>query len=280
MELLKIDLTGIVRSRVGGLKGKLIPGFMLKGLERLIHQDELNEALEVTYPKEGTDFAEAIYEHFNVTLRVEGLENIPAEGRFIFASNHPLGGLDGIGLIAILGRKYGDKGIRFLVNDMLMNVEPLRPVFLPINKYGSQGREAARAINDAYASDTQIIIFPAGLCSRLGDDGVIRDLKWNKSFIAKAIEYKRDIIPVHFIGENSPNFYKTARRRKKLGLKINIEQALLPGELCKARGKEFRVIFGNPIPWQSLIFAGKSQTAIADDIKSTVYSLHPAKDSV
>lgn len=273
MELLKIDLTGILRSRIGGLKGKLIPGFMLKGLERLIHQDELNEALEVTYPKEGTDFAEAIYKHFNVTLRVEGLENIPSEGRFIFASNHPLGGLDGIGLIAILGRKYGDKGISFLVNDMLMNVEPLRPVFLPINKYGSQGREAALAINEAYASDRQILIFPAGLCSRLGDDGEIRDLKWNKSFIAKAIEYKRDIIPVHFIGENSPKFYKTARRRKKLGLKINIEQALLPSELCKARGKEFRVIFGTPIPWQSLIFAGKSQTAIADDIKSTVYSL-------
>lgn len=273
MELLKIDLTGIIRSRVGGLKGKLIPGFMLKALERLIHQDELNEALEVTYPKEGTDFAEAIYKHFNVTLRVEGLENIPSEGRFIFASNHPLGGLDGIGLIAILGRKYGDKGISFLVNDMLMNVEPLRPVFLPINKYGSQGREAALAINEAYASDRQILIFPAGLCSRLGDDGEIRDLKWNKSFIAKAIEYKRDIIPVHFIGENSPKFYKTARRRKKLGLKINIEQALLPSELCKARGKEFRVIFGKPIPWQSLIFAGKSQTAVAADIKSVVYSL-------
>lgn len=273
MELLKIDLTGIIRSRVGGFRGKLIPGFVLNALERLIHQDELNEVLEKTYPKEGAEFAAGVYEYFNVTLKPVGMENIPSGGRFIFASNHPLGGLDGIGLIALLGKKYGDEGIRFLVNDMLMNVEPLRPVFLPVNKYGSQGRGAARAINDAYASDRQIMIFPAGLCSRLGDNGEVRDLKWNKSFIAKAVEYKRDIIPVHFIGENSQRFYKTARRRKKLGLRINIEQALLPSELCNARGKDFTVVFGKPIPWQSLIFAGKPQAAIAEDIKDTVYSL-------
>lgn len=269
----QIDLTNIIRTRVGGWKAKLIPGFLLRALERLIHQKELNEVLETTYPKEGSEFARGVYDFFNVRLHTEGMENIPSEGRFIFASNHPLGGLDGIGLIAILGERYGDKNISFLVNDMLMNVEPLRPVFLPVNKYGSQGRDAARAINEAYASDRQVIIFPAGLCSRLGDDGTIRDLRWNKSFIAKAIEYKRDIIPVHFIGENSPRFYKTARRRKKLGLKINIEQALLPGELCKSRNKEFRVIFGKPILWQTLADSNHTPTALAAEIKSTVYSL-------
>lgn len=268
-----IDLTKIIRSRVGGWKGKVIPGFLLRGLERLIHQKELNEVLEKTYPTTGTEFAEGVYSHFNVSLIPEGMENIPGSGRFIFASNHPLGGLDGIGLIAILGRKYGDENVRFLVNDMLMNVEPLRPVFLPINKYGSQGRDAARAINDAYASSGQMIIFPAGLCSRLGDDGSIRDLKWNKSFVAKAIEYQRDIIPVHFIGENSPRFYKTARRRKKLGIKVNIEQALLPAELCGARDKTFRVVFGTPISWESLAASGKSHSALASEIKEKVYNL-------
>lgn len=281
--MLKIDLTNILRSRIGGVKGKLIPGFLLRALERLIHQDELNEVLEETYPKVGSEFAKGVYNHFNVTLKTEGMEKIPEEGRFIFASNHPLGGLDGIGLIAILGEKYGDEGIRFLVNDMLMNVEPLRPVFLPINKYGSQGKSAAQAINDAYASDRQIIIFPAGLCSRLGDDGKIRDLKWNKSFIAKAIEFKRDIIPVHFYGENSSRFYKIARRRKKLGIKVNIEQALLPAELCGARDKTFRVTFGNPISWQVLKArniqssdtpsSGETFASLAEDIKAQVYNI-------
>jgi len=271
--MLKIDLTKIIRNRVGGWKGKMIPGCLLHGLERLIHQDELNDVLEKTYPKEGTEFAESVYDYFNVSLIPEGMENIPNYGRFIFASNHPLGGLDGIGLIAVLGRKYGDDGIRFLVNDMLMNVEPLRTVFLPINKYGSQGREAARAINDAYASQRQIIIFPAGLCSRLGDDGMVRDLKWNKSFVAKAIEFRRDIIPVLFIGENSQRFYRTARLRKKLGIKVNIEQALLPSELCNANGKTFRVVFGKPISWENLAASGNSLAALASAIKNTVYKL-------
>lgn len=273
MKLLKIDLTRIIRDRVGGKRGKLIPGFLLRGLERVIHQDELNEVLERTYPLEGWRFAEGVYDYFNVRLIAEGMENIPDEGRFIFASNHPLGGLDGIGLIALLGKKYGDENVRFLVNDMLMNVEPLRPVFLPINKYGSQGRGAAVTINEAYASGKQILIFPAGLCSRLGDDGKIRDLKWNKSFISKAIEYQRDIIPVHFIGENRKRFYRLARLRKKLGIKVNLEQAMLPAELCSARGKTFRVVFGKPISWESLASSNASHTDRAADIRRRIYDL-------
>lgn len=244
---LRIDLDSIIRSRVGGWKGRLIPRFLTAALERLIHQEELNETLRVTFPAEGTEFAEAVYRHFGLTLDVEGLENIPKEGRFIFASNHPLGGLDGIGLIKVLGGIYGDSGVRFLVNDMLMNVEPLRPVFLPINKYGSQGRAAAKAIAGAYGSDAQILIFPAGLVSRLHPDGEIRDLQWQKSFIAKALEYDRAVVPVYFEGRNRMSFYRTAKWRKLLGLKINIEQALLPSELCASRSGRYRVVFGKPV---------------------------------
>ena len=207
MEKLEIDLNRIIRSRIGGWKGRLIPGFLISALERLVHQKELNATLDATYPAEGTAFAEAVYKYFDLTLDVRGMENIPDSGRFIFASNHPLGGLDGIGLIKALGSRYGDDGIRFLVNDMLMNVEPLRPVFLPINKYGSQGRKAAKAIADAYASDMQMLIFPAGLVSRLHPDGEIRDLAWQKSFIQKAVEYERDIIPVRFEGLNRNRSY-------------------------------------------------------------------------
>lgn len=276
MEKLNIDLHKILRSRAGGAKGRLIPGFVISALERLIHQKELNETLDATYPAEGTEFAEAVYCHFNLQLEVRGLENIPATGRFIFASNHPLGGLDGIGLIKVLGARYGDDGLRFLVNDMLMNVEPLRPVFLPINKYGSQGRTAARAIAEAYASDVQMLIFPAGLVSRLQPDGSVADLTWQKSFIQKAVEYERDIIPVHFDGLNRTRFYKTAYWRKRLGLKVNIEQAMLPAELCAARGNKFRVTFGTPISCEDIaarLAGGTSPLELASEIRARVYSL-------
>lgn len=251
MNLLKIDLHKIIRSRFGKV-GKYMPGFIITGLEKLIHQKELNEVLEETYPKEGSEFAQALYDHFKITLLVKGEENIPSNGRFLFASNHPLGGMDGIGLIKVLGGKYGDDNIRFLVNDLLMNVEPLRPVFLPVNKFGGQGRGAAMAIAEAYESDKQMLIFPAGLCSRLHDDGKVADLQWQKSFLQRSVSSKRDIIPVRFEGLNRPRFYRTARWRKKVGLKVNIEQALLPAELCAAAGKTFTVIFGAPIKWQEI----------------------------
>lgn len=275
-EKLKIDLRGILRGRLNGWKRRLIPGFLIAPVERLIRQDELNAALDATWPSEGSEFAEAIYRYFDITLEVKGIKNIPAEGRFIFSSNHPLGGLDGIGLIKVLGKRYGDEGVRFLVNDMLMHVEPLRKVFLPINKYGSQGREAASAIRRAYESDKQILIFPAGLVSRLHDDGRIRDLAWQKSFVQKAVEFQRDIIPVRFEGLNRNRFYRTARLRKKLGISINIEQTMLPAELCASRGKHYRVVFGKPIKWEDIadrLEAGETPVAIAACLCELTYEL-------
>lgn len=271
---MNIDLHRILRERIGGWKGKLIPGFLVSALERMVHQRELNEVLDSVRPAQGTEFARKTYDYFDLTLESRGEENIPDEGRFIFASNHPLGGLDGIGLIKVLGRRYGDDGLRFLVNDMLMNVEPLRPVFLPINKYGSQGRAAASAIASAYASDVQMLIFPAGLVSRLQPGGAIEDLTWQKSFVQKAVEYRRDIIPVRFEGRNRMRFYRTARWRKRLGLKVNVEQAMLPAELCASRGKKFRVTFGRPIGWQEIsarLSDGETPAQIAASIRALIY---------
>ena len=248
MELLRIDLRHIIKSRLSGWKRKLIPGFIFSPLEKLIHQKELNRMLESTYPAEGYQFADAIYSHLNLEIETKGLELLPDNKRYIFASNHPLGGLDGIGLIKILGKHYGDDRLRVVVNDMLMHIEPLRNIFLPINKYGSQGRTSAQTINEAYASSTkQIVMFPAGLVSRLHPDGSIKDLNWQKSFVVKAIEYNREIVPVRFEGLNRMRFYKLAYLRRKLKIGLNLEQALLPAELCAAKGKKYRVIFGSPV---------------------------------
>ena len=264
--MLKIDLKEIVKAR-----GMKVPGLVISLIEKIIHQDELNEILRVSYPKEGADFSDSVYSYLNLTLDVKGWENLPKEGRFVFASNHPLGGLDGIGLVKVLGRKYGDGNIRVLVNDMLMNVEPLRKVFLPINKFGTQGREATKAINEAYASDKQIVMFPAGLVSRLHPDGEIRDLDWQKSFVAKAIESGRQIIPIRFEGLNRRRFYRLAKWRRKLGIKFNIEQIFLPSEVCASRGKSFSITFLPPVDPAAMKAEGKSLPDIARQIKGMVY---------
>lgn len=266
-----IDLKKILKGRVTGWKRALIPNPVISGLERIVCQDELNRLLDATEGLTGSAFADGLFRELDISFTVRGLENIPADTRIVFASNHPLGGLDGIGLVKVIGELYGDDNFRVLVNDMLMHVEPLREVFLPINKYGAQGRKAAVAINEAYASPKQIVMFPAGLVSRLNAEGQIRDLEWQKSFVAKAIEYHRMIVPVHFEGLNRRRFYNLARWRRRLHIGINIEQAFLPAELCAARGNGFTVTFLPPVDPSRLRAEGLTLTQIAAAIRASVY---------
>ena len=274
-QLLQLDIEAILKKRIPVSKQRLIPRFLYGALARLIHQDELNEMLRIGYPSEGSEFSQKILKHLDIEVLIDGAENLPSpDRRVVFASNHPLGGLDGIALIATLGQRYSDENIRFLVNDLLMNVEPLSTVFLPINKYGSQARAAAEAINAEYTSDRQIVVFPAGLVSRLHPGGEVHDLKWQKAFVQKAIENDRDIVPVRFVALNRKRFYRLAKWRKKLGIKVNIEQATLPAELCASRGKSFRIIIGKPISVSELKQSGKSFPQLAEDIRNHIYTLH------
>lgn len=249
--LLQLDLHGILKARIPAKAFSKIPRGLIRGLERVICQDELNRVLREAYPLQGSEFAAKALELLGVKYSATGLDNIPT-GRYVFASNHPLGGLDGLALISVLEEKYGRGTLKFPVNDMLMNVTPLAGIFTPLNKYGSQGRTAAQSLNDAFRSDAQIAMFPAGLVSRIQADGSIADLKWQKTFVAKALESRRGIVPVYIEALNRRRFYNAAKWRRKLGLKINLEQVLLPGELTHSRGMEIKIRFGNPVTWKRL----------------------------
>lgn len=249
---------------------RMIPGFVYSFLKRLIHQDGINEFIEKYGDRKGLDFADGMMEYLRVTYDVRGEENLPPpEGRYIFASNHPLGGPDGVILISFLGKRYPD--LKFPVNDLLLNLKNLNNIFLPVNKHGAMAREAAAAIEEAYASSCQMIMFPAGLCSRK-IKGKICDLTWQKSFVTKAVQYQRDIVPIFFSGKNSDFFYNLANFRKHIHLKANLEMLWLPDETFKKIGQHFTLYIGKPIPWQSL---DKSRKPLewAAEIKRQVYEL-------
>ena len=240
----QIDIKQGLRQKAPSAARK-IPGFMVDYLIRTVHQDELNEILRRYHDKDGVAFMQELIGYFDLNLELVNEENIPAEGRYIFASNHPLGGLDGICLSAIIGGRFDGK-IRYLVNDLLLYLSNLRSIFVPISKHGAQGKKNAELIEKAYASDNQIITFPAGLCSRK-QNGKIQDTEWKKSFIQKAVEYRRDIVPGFFEGRNSNFFYRLANMRKALGIKMNYEMIYLPDEMFRQRGKDFRIRFGTPL---------------------------------
>jgi len=197
------------------------------------------------------------------------LENIPLDNRYIFAANHPLGGLDGMAFLTEVGKRFPK--VLFPVNDILLNLTNLKSLFVPINKHGAQGREAARLLEEAYASDNQILMFPAGLVSRK-IDGKITDLEWKRNFVKKAIQHKRDIVPVYISGQNSNFFYNLANFRKRIGIKLNIEMLFLPNELHKSVTKEITIKFGQPIKWEELNNGLKPQEW-AQKIKELTYNL-------
>ena len=219
---------------------------------------------------DGVDFCTNILKELEVTLEVSGLEKIPADGSlYTFASNHPLGGVDGLALSSVLGGKFGD--IKLQVNDFLMFVKPIAAMSIPVNKMGAQSRNLPAQIDALYKSDKQVMVFPAGLCSRR-IDGKVQDLPWTKTFINKSVESRRAIVPVHFIGQNSKRFYRVANLCKKLKLKLNIAMFMLPDEMFKARNSNFTIIFGKPVPVETF---DSSITPLewAAEVRKQVYEL-------
>ena len=251
---------------------KIIPGFIIRYLKRIVHQDQINPFLIRSANIKGLEFAIDTLEEYRITYSTRGLENIPDEGRFIFASNHPMGAMDGIALIVAVGEKFKD--MKFPVNDILMNIKGLDTIFIPINKHGANSKEAANQLDNAYSSDSQILMFPAGLVSRKQKKGII-DLEWKTHFIKKAITYKRDIIPVHITGKNSNFFYNLANWRKRLKIKANIEMLYLVDEVFKQGGENLVISFGKPISWEE-ISKEKDKLKSAQRIKDVVYELNKA----
>ncbi|RGN39287.1 1-acyl-sn-glycerol-3-phosphate acyltransferase [Bacteroides oleiciplenus] len=267
--LFLIDIDKVLREKAPKYY-KYIPKFVVSYLKRIVHQEELNVFLYESRDKMGVDFLKACLEFLDANIVVKGEENLPKEGLYTFVSNHPLGGQDGVALGYVLGSFYNGK-VKYMVNDLLMNLQGLAPLCIPINKTGKQAKDFPRMVEAGFASNDQLIMFPAGLCSRR-QNGVIRDLDWKKTFIVKSVQAQRDVVPIHFEGRNSNFFYNLANVCKFLGIKFNIAMLYLADEMLKNRHKTFTVTIGKPIPWQTF---DKSKTAAewAAYVKDIVYKL-------
>lgn len=266
-----IDIDSILKSKMGA-KAKWVPGPLVSYLKRVAHQDDVNAFLWDSRDKVGTPWLEATVRYLKMTLDVSGMENLPDknDGRlYTFVSNHPLGGIDGVALGAIIGRHYDDR-FRYLVNDLLMYLPGLAPLCIPINKTGRNSRNFPAMVEAGFQSDNHMVMFPAGLCSRR-KNGEIKDIPWTKTFITKSVEYQRDVVPVHFGGQNSDFFYRLASFSDRF-LPFNLAMLYLVDEMYKNIGKTFKVTFGKPIPWQTF---DKSRKPLewAQYVQEQVYNL-------
>lgn len=245
-----VDVEQVLRAKMGS-KAALVPRFAVNWLKRIIHQDQVNAFLIEHQKEEGLEWLHSALDYMDMKLEVVGQDNLPADGagRYTFVSNHPLGGIDGVAIGTLLGDRYHGR-VRYLLNDLLMNLPGLRPLGVPVNKTGAQNRQTVRLVDEVFQSDNQVILFPAGLCSRL-INGRVQDLPWKKTAIQKSVESHRDIVPMHFYGENSRRFYRIANVGKRLGLKFNIAMLFLVDEVYKNLHQTFSLHIGQPIPWQT-----------------------------
>ncbi len=248
-KMTEIDVEKVLAAKAPDLARK-VPRFAINYLKRIIHQDDLNTIIPRYFDLPPMEFIEGLFgEYMNVSYQAVGLDKIDPAGRYVFASNHPFGGMDGMMLADLLTRHFGD--VRVIVNDILMAIEPLQPIFIPVNKHGRQNSASVEAFNAAFASDLPLLTFPAGLCSRRIKGEVI-DLQWKPNFIKKAIASERDVVPVHCEGRLSNFFYNLSNLRTRLGVKANVEMLYLVDEMFKQFGKNFHIRFGTPISWKQL----------------------------
>lgn len=266
-----IDIKRILKDKMGS-KARFVPCFLVAWLKMIIHEDEVNRFLWENRNLKGTEWLTACVQYLDMTLDIVGAENLPDknDGKlYTFVSNHPLGGQDGVSLGSIIGRHYDGK-FRYLVNDLLLNLPGLKPVSIGINKTGKQSRDFPRMVEAGFNSDNHLLMFPAGLNSRR-INGEIHDLPWKKTFITKSVETHRDVVPIHFSGQNSKRFYRIAKFSDRY-LPFNLAMLFLVDEMYRNVGKTFRITIGKPIPWQTF---NKTKTPMewANFVEERVYAL-------
>jgi putative hemolysin len=263
-----IDIREVIRQKNPALL-RWMPAFVLAYIRRILHEDDINAFMAAHGHLQGLDFVHRIISEFGVEVSLQGEENLVKNGGVIYAANHPLGGLDALAFMHVLG--YHRNDLKFLVNDILTNIENLRPLFVPVNKHGSQARGAIQALDETLRSEQAFLVFPAGLVSRQQKGG-IADLEWKKTFISQARKYQKDVVPVYIEGRNSRFFYRLARFRKWLGIKANIEMFYLADEMFAQKGKKIVIHLGKPIPYH-YFDKSRSEKAWAAFVKQQVYQL-------
>ncbi|MBC7425497.1 MAG: 1-acyl-sn-glycerol-3-phosphate acyltransferase [Bacteroidia bacterium] len=268
MENKFIDIEALFKSKNPKLL-KFLPGFLLRYLKKVIHQDEVNDFMHRNRDLMGRDFCDQVIKEFNINLKVEGAENIPLSGGIILASNHPLGGLDGVALGSVISKSRTD--VNFIVNDLLLNLTNLRGLFVGVNKHGGNAVKSLQAVEALFASDGAVCLFPAGLVSRKKNN-LIMDLEWKKTVISKAKKYNHPVVPVYIDGKLSPFFYRLSRFRRFIGIKANIEMLYLADQMYRQKNTTMPIIFGNPIS-PATFDNSKTDTEWAQWLKEQVYNL-------
>ncbi|KEA65717.1 putative hemolysin [Marinobacterium lacunae] len=245
---MQINVEQVLLSKYPGFAAKPAPvrRSTLFCLRRLVREREINRFLDENKDVSGFEFIDRVLDYFNFSYSVSSKEriNIPSSGRVIIVANHPLGALDGLALLKLVGEVRRD--VRIIANDVLMHFDPLQNLFLPVDNLGqgTRKRDIARIV-DCLRNDEAVIVFPAGEVSRAGFTG-IKDGPWNSGFLMFARKSNAPILPVFVGGKNSALFYGLSTLNKSMS------SLLLAHEMFNKRSKTLPVRIGEPIAFSQI----------------------------
>ena len=236
-------------------------------LRFLFHESEFKN-FEEKYPHlKGFDFVDQVLDHFDFQYSVSDRERecIPTQGPVVIVSNHPIGSLDGLALLKMVGEVRRD--VKAVANELLMSLPPLENVLLPVDNMGNRtAKDNIRAIDAHLQGGGAMIIFPAGEVSRAGPTGV-KDGKWHNGFIKFARRAKAPILPIFIDGRNSIFFYSVSLLAKPLST------LLLVNEMFKQMKSSIQMRIGPAIPFETYSALPLKKKSVTKLFKRHVYKL-------
>lgn len=197
------------------------------------------------------------------------LNRIPKEGPFIIVSNHPLGALDGILMMHIIGQVRPD--FKIMGNFLLQRIEPLAPMVIAVNPFEERkdAYSSTKGMRDAFRHIKEggcLGIFPAGEVSAKDEEGNIVDRQWQETAIKLIKKLNVPVIPMYFHAKNSPLFYRLAK------LSADLQTAMLPREMVRPRYNPIQIRIGKPIlPKTQLEF--QEVESFSEFLRKKTYSL-------
>ncbi|RXJ57544.1 GNAT family N-acyltransferase [Candidatus Marinarcus aquaticus] len=246
---------------------------LLKIAKRIVHEDTINQFIQDNAHLKGFEFIDAVLEYFDFdyTVSSNDMENIPSTGKVVIIANHPLGGLDALCLLKLIGQIRRD--VKIIANDFLAGFDALKSLFIPIDNFKvKQSKKDIKTIYEALENEHAIIIFPAGEVSRVSAKG-IKDPVWSKGFLNFAINANAPILPIFVDGKNSRTFYTISVLNK------TFSTLLLSNEMFNKKSKNINIKVGELIPNEFIAPKGIDKKYLINLYKKHLYSLKKGKKS-
>ena len=261
----------LIAERAARLQSKPVLWAMLRRpLYRLLDYRAAVGIVDAIKDKTGRESFAHVSAQVGITVRAQGLDNIPASGPVIIICNHPTGLADGLFMLEALKSRRPDHV--YLANaDALRVVPKCEDIIIPVEwvkakRSPAKAKATLTAMKAASVAGKAIVIFPSGaLAMKRG--GKIVDRPWMQTAAAFARKHNIPIVPAHIKAQNSKLYYAFEKINGEL------RDITLFREMLNKGVANPLITFGAPIDPQSL---AKDPKLATQDVRDIVEGLGEA----